>query len=440
MDQVVDRSPRIKSIQRSVLLMLVISGTISTIDRAALAIANPLIRHEMNLSVAEMGFLLSTFLWAYAASQLPVGVLIDRFGSRWLLTCGLAIWSGAQAMCGLVTGTAQFAVARALLGIGEAPQFPTGARVVRDWFATRHRGGATGIFLCASYLGTGIAAPLLTALMLNFGWRNMFIIMGVLGLAMAVVWGFFYRNPSEVKLTEAENAYRKGGEAAVPISQKKAKLTGKQWRSLFKSTTTIGLVIGYFGITYVSWLFNSWLPGYLQIERHMSIARVGWAAAIPYTFAVAGALSAGYLVDGLAKLGMSLTNSRKVPICVILVLETACVGMAAIVPSNAVAIAAVSGAMFCGAAAASIAWSAVSVLSPAICTGSLGSLQNFGGFIGGALAPIVTGLIVQHSGSFVPALFVGAGLVLLAAFSYLFLVRGPITLPDDEPEAVWQTT
>jgi sugar phosphate permease len=439
MNQLVEASPKIKSMQRGVLAMLVISGAISTIDRAALAIANPLIRHELNLSISEMGFLLSAFLWAYALSQLPVGLLIDRFGPRWLLACGLALWSAAQVMCGLVSGTVPFAIARALLGIGEAPQFPTGARVVRDWFAARDRGGATGIFLCSSYLGTGLAAPLLTALMLSFGWRNMFIIMGVLGIGMGVVWAVFYRSPSERSLTESENAYRQGGEEAKSIAPT-AKLSGKQWRSLFRSSTTIGLIIGYFGVTYVSWLFQGWLPGYLQMERHMTIAHVGWAAAIPYTFAVAGALSAGYLVDFLAKHGMSLVNSRKVPICVILLIEVALVGTAAFVPSNAIAIAAVSGAMFCGAAAASIAWSAISVLSPAICTGSLGALQNFGGFTGGALAPMVTGLIVQHTGSFVPALLVGAGLVLLSACSYLFLVRGPITLADNESIAVLQTT
>jgi hypothetical protein len=85
-------------------------------------------------------------------------------------------------------------------------------------------------------------------------------------------------------------------------------------------------------------------------------------------------------------------------------------------------------------------WSAISVLSPAICTGSLGALQNFGGYVGGALAPIVTGLIVQQTGSFVPALFVGAGLCLLAACSYLFLVRGPITVVENDGIATLQTT
>jgi MFS family permease len=185
MTSTVVASPRLKVIQRGTLAMLVVSIAISTIDRAALAVANPLIRHDLGLSIAEMGMLLSAFLWAYAFSQLPIGALIDRFGPRWLLGCGLAVWSSAQLLCGLVTNTAQFAAARALLGIGEAPQFPAAARVVKDWFAVRDRGSATGIFMCASYLGTGLAAPLLTAMMLSFGWRWMFMTMGVLGLVMS---------------------------------------------------------------------------------------------------------------------------------------------------------------------------------------------------------------------------------------------------------------
>jgi MFS family permease len=96
MTSTVVASPRLKVIQRGTLAMLVVSIAISTIDRAALAVANPLIRHDLGLSIAEMGMLLSAFLWAYAFSQLPIGALIDRFGPRWLLGCGLAVWSSAQ--------------------------------------------------------------------------------------------------------------------------------------------------------------------------------------------------------------------------------------------------------------------------------------------------------------------------------------------------------
>ena len=161
--------------------MLVVAGVINYVDRATLAVANPLIRADLGLSIADMGYLLSAFLWAYAFSQLPTGAMVDRLGPRLLLTLGLSLWSLAQVLGGLVRGFGEFFGARVLLGIGEAPQFPTCARVVRDWFNPRDRGLATGIFNCASSLGTAIAVPLLTFLMLNFGWRTMFMIMGVAG-------------------------------------------------------------------------------------------------------------------------------------------------------------------------------------------------------------------------------------------------------------------
>jgi sugar phosphate permease len=422
MTEPIPATRRVRTIQRTALILLVISGAINTMDRAALAVANPLVRQEFGLSIAQMGALLSAFLWAYALSQLPIGALIDRLGPRKLLAWGLAIWSGAQLLCGVVTSMGQFFVARLLLGLGEAPQFPSAGRVVRDWFAVRDRGLATGIFNSASTLGTGLAAPVLTALMLGFGWRWMFVTMGVLGLVIAVVWYALYRDPSQVALTEAENRYRSEGDQAGEIQQ----ITLGEWGGLFRSGTTWGLLLGYFGVIYVQWVFYAWMPGYLEIERHMSVARTGLAAGIPYIFAVAGALSAGWFVDFLARRGVSPINSRKLPLCTVLVLETVFVIAAALVPGNTVAIACLSGAMFFGTAATTYSWTLVTVVGPANCTGSLGSLQNFGGYLGGSLAPVTTGLIVQGTGSFVPALFCGAGMALFAAVAYFLLVRGPI--------------
>jgi sugar phosphate permease len=424
MTEQIAASPRVRGIQRGALTLLVISGAINTMDRAALAIANPMVRHEFGLSIAQMGALLSAFLWAYAFSQLPVGALIDRLGPRKILTWGLALWSGAQLLCGVVTSMTQFFVARMLLGLGEAPQFPSAGRVVRDWFAVRDRGFATGVFNSASTLGTGLAAPVLTALMLAFGWRWMFIVMGGLGLVVAVVWYLLYREPSQMNLTAAEDRYRTEGDQAGEITQ----ITFHEWGGLFRSGTTWGLLVGYFGVIYVQWVFYAWMPGYLEIERHMSVARTGIAAGIPYVFAVAGALSAGWLVDFLARRGMSPINSRKLPLCTVLVLETICVVAAALVPSNTLAIVCLSGAMYFGTAATTYSWTLVTVVGPANCTGSLGSLMNFGGYLGGALAPLATGLIVQETGSFVPALFCGAGMALFAGIAYFLMIRGPIVL------------
>lgn len=419
-------SNRVRGIQRTALAMLVMSGSINTIDRAALSVANPLIREDLNLSIAEMGILLSAFLWAYAFAQLPTGALIDRIGPRKLLGLGLAVWSSAQLACGLVHSVGQFALARVVLGIGEAPNFPTGGRVVRDWFNRSKRGSAAGIFTSASYIGTAIAAPLLTFLMLSFGWRWMFIIMGGIGLVAAVIWYAVYREPSQVDLTEEEKAHIREGDAEDEVKQP---VTFKEWRRLFRCAPTWSMIIGYSGVTYVGWVFNAWLPGYLEMTHHLDLKTTGWLAAVPFVFAIGGALSAGFIIDALMARSVSMIRSRQVPLCIAMVLNGLFVLGAAFAPTTAWAVAAISAAMFCNTASVASAWAIASVIAPSNCTGSLGAMQNFGGYMGGAFAPIITGFLVQGTGSFAVAFIVCAVMCLVAAISFS-TIRKPIK-PED---------
>src|SRR5271157_5006403 len=148
----IECSRRVLRVQRTALALLVLSGVINYIDRATLAVANPLIRQDLGLSYADMGLLLSAFLWAYAFAQLPAGALVDRLGPRLMLTVSLSLWSLAQVLGSIVNGFATFFCARLLLGIGESPTFPTCARITRDWFNVRGRGTATGVWNCSSTL------------------------------------------------------------------------------------------------------------------------------------------------------------------------------------------------------------------------------------------------------------------------------------------------
>jgi sugar phosphate permease len=412
--------------------MLVVSGAINTIDRGALAIGNSMIRKDLGLSVAEMGLLLSAFLWAYAFSQLPIGVMIDRFLPRKVLAVAIIVWSVAQMLCGFVGNISQFFCLRIALGVGEAPQFPVAARVVRDWFNVRDRGLATGIFNSSANIGNAIAAPLLTGLMLFLGWRGMFITMGVAGIFLAIVWFCLYRDVEPDKLTPEENHYRTDGD---PKNSAKG-FAAAQWGILLKSSTTWGIILGFFGVIYQNWLFISWMPGYLEIERHMSIAHTGIAATIPYIFAVVGAIGGGWLADRLVSMGMSPLNSRKLLLCIAMLSGAASILIVAFVPSNTLAVTAISGVLFFGGIATTNAWGLVTIVAPANSTGSLASLQQSGGYFGGALAPAITGFIVQGTGSFVPALMVGACMSLLAAVAYFTLLRAPAVHVDPIEQAV----
>lgn len=183
-----------------------------------------------------MGLLLSAFLWAYAIAQLPVGGLIDRYGPRKLLGLGLFSWSLAQAAGGLVTGFGVFIAARFALGVGEAPLFPGGARVVRDWFGVRERGFATGLLQSASSLGNFIAVPLLTFLMLTLNWRWMFVIVGVAGMLLAVVFWSIHQDPSEVRLTLDEGRYLTEGDQNAASRRP----SFAEWKQLFAHRKPLG--------------------------------------------------------------------------------------------------------------------------------------------------------------------------------------------------------
>ena len=316
-------SARIRSIQRWSVALLVAGGALNYVDRATLSVANKLIQDDLGISVAKMGLLLSAFLWAYAFAQLPVGGLIDRFGPRRLLGLGLFCWSAAQAAGGLVRSFGMFVVARLALGVGEAPLFPGGARVVRDWFGLRERGFATGLLQSASSLGNFIAVPLLTFLMLSLNWRWMFIIVGAAGVLLAIVWWIVHRDPSEIDLTADEVRYLTEGDENTTSRPP----SFAEWRKLFAHRTTWGMIAGFFGTIYTLWLYTSWLPYYLEHERHMSVARVGVVAAVPYFFGCVGAVFGGWLCDFLTRRGWTPMGGRKLLIsCALLGISLCTVG------------------------------------------------------------------------------------------------------------------
>ncbi|QQC65651.1 MFS transporter [Paraburkholderia ginsengisoli] len=423
------KSQRLKRIQVIAVAFLTVAGIINYLDRSTLSIANHLVSEELHLSASQMGLLLSAFSLSYAFAQLPVGALLDRFGSRVMLGLGMLVWSIAQMMGGFIQSLNHFLFARVVLGVAEAPLFPAGAKVVNEWFAVRERGRPTGMFISSSTIAPMIAPPLLTVLMLSFGWRTMFVIMGALGILVAVGWYMFYRNRDELTLTEAETAHLEEGSltAAAPKG-----LSWSEWGALFKLRNTWGMIFGFMGVIYMVWLYLTWLPGYLEKERHLSIAHTGWLVSIPYIFGTIGMLSSGVIADYLLKRGMAPIRSRKWPLCIGLIGAAAFTVPAAYTPSTTLAIVYVSCAMFFVNMSSGTAWALVSVAAPRHLVASLGSMQNFGGYLGGSFAPVITGIVVDQTHSFVNALLISAGVAFAAAFVYLFVVKevAPAPLPD----------
>jgi MFS family permease len=369
--------------------LLVLAGCVNFIDRSAVSIALPAIRSDLHLSEGEAGLLLSAFAWSYAVAQLPAGSLVDRLGAHWALAGALSIWSCVQVASGLVTSLPAFIAARVALGLGEAPMFVGGARVCADRFEPGERALPMGLLNASASLGPALAPLLLTPLMLLAGWRAAFAAMGAAGLLVALAWALIYRDPP----AHRETAPHVAGPA--------------EWARLLRQATVWGLLLGFAGTVYITWLYVTWLPGYLVERWHMPPAGAALWSALPQFAGFLGAIGGGFLSDRLTP-RMGERPARQVPLVAGLLVASACSALAAIAPSAALALGAISAALFSANVATTTGWALAAGLAPVPLIATVEAMANIGGSIGGSLAPLVTGIVVERSGSFSPALLIAA--------------------------------
>ena len=224
--------------------------------------------------------------WAltYGIAQLPSGYLLDRVGPKMLVGLSMIVWSLFQAAGGIAGNYFQLMLSRIGLGATEAPCFPSATRSVSDWFDVKDRGMPSGVYTSGAYIGPTLAPPILTGLMLAFNWRVMFIVMGLAGIAAAVVWFMIYRDPRTQVLRTA------GRGLSASQSRGQIRVTPRQWTSLFRFRAMWVLMLGAFCTGYITWMYQTWLPAYLEMQQHISIAKTGFLASVPLICAFFGAL------------------------------------------------------------------------------------------------------------------------------------------------------
>jgi sugar phosphate permease len=411
-------SPATRRHRTLAVTLLVIAGCVNYLDRSAVSVGNPYIRASLHLNYTQMGLLLSAFAWAYGLAQIPAGAAIDRFGPRRALGVGLILWSFAQLAAGFTASLGQFITARIALGLGESPMYIGGTRVCADWFALRARALPIGIFNSSSALAPALAPPLLTALMLAFGWRAMFIIAGLAGLAVALAWIVLYRAPQDTNIPPGDLAtiHADDGEHATH--------TGfGQILWLLKFRTTWGMFLGFFGVVYLSWLYATWLPGYLETQRHLTVSSAGVWSSVPLAAGFAGALLGGFISDWLGRTGLSAAAACLIPIIAGMVLAAICTVAGALAGGTGTAIALISAGLFGANIASSCGWALAAVVAPNNAVASLEAIQNIGGSAGGTLAPFITGAVVQATGSFVPAFLLAGVIAVVSAVVYGVMAR-----------------
>jgi MFS family permease len=419
-------SPRMRRMQWIAIGLVTAAIALNYLDRSTLAIGNVKIRQEFGISATAIGALQSAWSITYALCQVPIGYFLDRLGPRWLVGVALLLWSLAQAAGGFAVSYVQLLWARVALGAAECPAFPAAVRVTSDWFHVKDRGAPTGLYNSGGSIGPFIAPPLLTGLMLAFGWRTMFITMGLVGVLGAVVWFMVYRDPAKTELAPQDAAYLATNRAA------EGKVELRNWGKLFRFQSMWGLMLGAFCTGYAVWMYQTWLPAYLEMQQHISIAKTGFLASIPLFCSIIGAWSGGWFTDRLNKRGMELVASRRLPAILGLVLSGVFTVTATTAGSPTQAIVYISLAMFFLAVGISGKWTLITAVAPQSYCTSVASIQNFGGYIGGTVSPIVTGFVLDVTGSFVIALAIGAGITILGAVLLKTLVRSQITSADLE--------
>jgi MFS family permease len=389
----------------NILALLACSQALAYIDRVNFAVVGPFLIREYGYTPAQVGALLSIFNWAFTFSALAAGPLTDRIKPRRSYPLGVGTWSLATALCSVTQSFAPLAAFLGLLGIGESLMIPSGSRVIRETFDKKHRAFAVGAFFAGNKLGLTLGIPLASVLLVNFGWPYVFYITGGFGLLWVAWWMAVYRPPPR--------------DAAPDETQAQIK-----WATLLRYPTTWGVMLGQAGYLYIYYVFATWLPGYLVLQRGMSTLNTGFIGMLPFLVGTICVVLGGWMGDRLITRGARVTLVRKGFAVGGLFGSTVFTIVGAYSPGDVMAV------MFLTLAVASVSFSTAAVnsmpidVAPPHIVSSLVSLQNFGGNVGGSLAPLVTGLLISASGDFTVPLLVAAGVALVFGCGAYGLIVG----------------
>ncbi|MCS2147450.1 MFS transporter [Scandinavium manionii] len=404
-----------------ILALLAVGTMINYLDRTVLGIAAPALTQELGINAAIMGLVFSAFAWTYALAQIPGGLFLDRFGNKITYFLSLTLWSLFTLFHGMAVGIKSLLLCRFGLGISEAPCFPVNSRVVSAWFPQQERAKATAVYTVGEYLGLACFSPLLFWIMGNFGWRALFISVGVVGIVFAIAWWRLYREPHEdSRLSQQEREYIEAGGGIQSAVVQKTQFSWPLVRQLLSKRQIVGASIGQFAGNTVLVFFLTWFPTWLATERHMPWLKVGFFAILPFLAAAGGVMFGGWVSDKLLKATGSANLGRKLPIIVGLLMAS-CIITANWLHSDTAVILVMSFAFF-GQGMVGLGWTLVSDMAPNGLGGLTAGLFNFCANLAGILTPLVIGFIVAASGSFFYALIYIGGAALLGVVAYVFIL------------------
>jgi sugar phosphate permease len=406
-----------------VLLLLCLMYLITYLDRVSLANTAGPIMKEYGFNKITMGIIFSSFIWAYALFQVPGGWLGDRFGPRKVLSVIMAYRTVIAILTTGAMGFASFWGIRFALGVGEAGAFPTATRAMQMWFPRDERGFVQGVSHAASRLGAAVGPPIAVAIMIHYGWRSVFYVIGALSLLWSILYLVMYRNmPEETSLvSRAELARIRGldekGEIKQANIQKRPKVP---WNILLKHGNMWAVMCAYATYIYSLWFFLSWLPSYLVEYRHFTVIKTGLFASMPLMAGVMGDAFGGWLTDKLLLRTNNLKFARR-SVAIVAMLGCGTSTLFAAMSANPfTAVYCLTVAMFFLEMTIGPAW-AVPMDIGGEFSGTVSGMMNMGGQFVGALSPTIFGYLVSR-GSWVAPFVVSAGLLFVGAAIWAFWI------------------
>lgn len=415
-----------------ILAMCFLGLTMNYLDRANMSVALPYIDAELglNLSNAEKGLIFGAFFWAYDGMMLIAGWFTDKVGARRSFSLAAVWWSIFTALTPLATTFWGFFGMRFALGAGEAPAYPSATKAASRWFPKSERAFATAVIDSGSRVGTVLALPIVTGIIALATWHYSFIILGVLGLVWAFFWYMMYRDPADhADANDLERQYitDNGGRTQENDDAEAVKI---RWRDLFRYRTIWGMMIGFFCLNFVIYFFLTWFPDYLKNARGLNLAELGTFGMIPGLTAVAAAWAAGIWADRAIRNGADVTTIRKI-IMVGGLLGGAAILPAAMVTSLYMALIFLAISYSSLAVAATAIWSLPADVAPSSHhVASIGGIQNFASNIAGIISPFLFGYLLDlFNGNYIPSFALAAGVAVIGAFNYAFVVGRAEPLP-----------
>ncbi len=383
------------------------------LDRVCIATAAPAIGADLQLTDAQMGYVFSAFTCAYALFEVPSGWLTDRFGARVMLTRIVLWWSLMTAATGWAGGFVSLLLVRFLFGAGEAGAFPSISKAYARWLPATERGRAFGLALMTAALGGAATQPLVVALLGVVRWRQIFPAFGMVGVAWALAWFWWFRDDPHAHPGVNRGEIRLIG-GAVPAERRSV-----PWAEMLRNRSMLALCLMYGSVIYGWYFYITWLPTYLIRARGFDLGQVGWLAALPLLSIAAGVLVGGWASDRLshrwgARAGRRCPGLIGLPAAAVAIV--AALGTAS--PSNAALL--LAGAAGFAALGVSPAWAVCLEIGGRHAGVVSGAMNTFGN-LGGTLSPLIVGFCLQAWNSWAASLITVAALYLIAAACWLVI-------------------